>query len=269
LQRERLIYRKIKKKTKGHNKVNSLGEEQPCAGNRLAAFYFAGTPFELYDDDDMDSEDPNLNGDDGDPVQRPDTDLMEDSDVPCTDVFNANNCNVLVNAYVRPTYDLTGENVGSFNANVDDGLIASYRNSYFQNQSTEASESFWTVYFLGAYQYTTLLDGDPPDATMYGLTDGVAANDGEGSVIFNEENRDHEYASLDDYNPFPTWRTRPVNRRFTMAHEAGHLFGGTHQDYTPFTTDSGLMTQGDKIIHPIFTTVTINKIRGGTGILHP
>lgn len=208
---------------------------------------FAGTPFELYDDDDMDDEDALLNGDEGDNVPEPDITLMRSNDIVCPDTFNASNCNVFVNAYVQPVYDLRGEDLNAFDANVDNPLIASYQNVYFQNRATEASESFWTVYLLGAYQYQATNDGDP--STQGGVLGTVVALNGVGATLFTEVNRPLEYA------PLPTWQTRPVSRRFTVAHEIGHLFFGEHEDM-------GLMSQSTVRTSPLFDPRTINKIRG-------
>jgi hypothetical protein len=177
----------------------------------------AGDQFTLYDDDDMDDDDhPTLNGDENDSMPIPDTGLIENSHSMCPDAHTANNCNVFAAAYVRPTYDLLGEIVNAFNSNVDDGLIGSYRSLYFQNSATEASETFWTVYLLGAYQYRTNSDGDPgEEGGVLGVVDQL---NGVGGAVFFEMNRPTEYAVM------PGWDTRPVARRFTIAHEIGHLF---------------------------------------------
>ena len=223
--------------------------------------------FALYDDDDMDDNDVEvLKGDQGDDVDEPDFGLLISNDVPCSNSFDTNNCNILVSAYVTPLRDLAGSHQNTdFYINATDANLVSIRMGFFQNRQYEASVVLWTVYLLGAYQYTEQDDSDPDlQGAILGKTDGVSANDGEGSVIFNEVNRTHEYNVLDILNPnVLSWTTRPVNRRFTIAHEVGHLFGGTHEDYTTSTTNAGLMAQSTIRLNPPFTDATINKIRGG------
>lgn len=236
--------------------------------NNLGTFNVAnGDSFILYDDDDMDDEDTgNLNGDDGDNVPAPRSDSIPDiirsNDTACSDTFNANNCNVFVNAYVRPVYDLTGEDINLFSANTDDIDRAFYRRTYFQNRNSEASEVFWTVWLFGAYQDIENVnidlnsDGDPGEsAGTFGVVDNI---NGEGASIFTELLRPNEYTSL------PTPTTRPVGKRFTVAHEIGHLFFGLHEDWDdPATQNAGLMAQSGLRQSPLFTDTTINKIRGG------
>jgi hypothetical protein len=229
--------------------------------NNTGVFSVAnGDQFILYDDDDMDDDDvTSLNGDTGDNVPAPHSDtvpdLLRDNDTACTDTFNANNCNVFVNAYVRPVFDLTGEDIPLFSSNVNNADIASYRNTYFQNRGTEASEVFWTVWLFGAYQLENAT-GDPDiPPTTWGQVDDINAV---GATIFTETNRPTEYALTS------TPSTRPVAKRFTVAHEIGHLFYGLHDDYDgPVSSDAGLMAQTGLRTSPIFTNTTINKIRGG------
>ena len=228
------------------NTTNSIRVRATVGGT---ATINAGETFQLYDDDDFnDNNGTSLNGDTGENVPRPDTDLMQDSDTACSDVFNTNNCNVFVNAYVRPTFDLIGEDIPAFSSNVDDADISSYRNAYFQNRAMEASETFWTVYLFGAYQYEQEGDGDPnEEGSTFGAVDDF---NGIGASLFTETNRPVEYRLA------PNWQSRPVGRRFTAAHEIGHLFYGTHGD-------TGLMAQTGTRINPLFDNRTINKIRGG------
>jgi hypothetical protein len=101
---------------------------------------------------------------------------------------------------------------------------------------------------IGAYQYGSDEDGDPDhEGSVLGTT--VALND-EGAWIFQEVNRPREYAIMQN------WNTRPVGRRFTVAHEIGHLFYGEH-------SDMGLMRQSILRTSPLLSNITINKIRGG------
>ncbi len=239
----------------------------------------ASTTFELYDDDDMDDEDVgNLNGDDGDDVDEPDFGILTSNDTACTNTFNANNCNVFLSAYVRPVQDLatSNENV-PFATHVDDAAIAALRNAHFQNQTHHARDDFWAIYTLGVYQAEEINnDGDPNEQPIgggqinlggvQGRVDSLGGT-GEGAVTFLEPARATEWNIINVY--FPAWNTRPVGRRFTLAHEVGHLFDGQHGDNATGTTDAGLMRQTSNRTSPLFTDVTINKIRGGTMITHP
>jgi hypothetical protein len=234
-----------------------------------------GQSFTLYDDDDFnDNDGTTLDGDNlpspGEDVDEPDSGLLTSNDVPCSNVYNTNNCNVFVSAYVRPVFDLAErpENI-PFYSNVSSTSLASIRMSYFQNRVWQARTDFWTIYLLGAYQFERSVDADPDsEAPIFGFKDGPNANDGEGAVIFNELGRPNEYEDLNILNPVD-WRTRPINRRFTVAHEVGHLFGGEHEDYRPGTMDAGVMADSLSRTSPLFTDTTINKIRGGTGIFYP
>jgi len=227
----------------------------------------------LYDDDDFnDNDGAVLDGDSGsnEDVSEPDIGLLTSDDVPCLNVFDANNCNVFVSAYIRPVFDLSGshENI-PFYSNVSSTSLASIRTSYFQNRAWQASTDFWTIYLLGAYQFEKSRDGDPEyEGSIFGFKDGPGTNDGEGATIFNEVGRPTEYEHLNTINPID-WRLRPINRRFTIAHEVGHLFGGEHDDYNPGTTNAGVMEDSLSRTSPLFTDTTINKIRGGTMLYHP
>jgi hypothetical protein len=226
--------------------------------------------FILYDDDDI-NNDGVTDGDENDDVPEPDLGILTSDDVRCDNTFNTNNCNMFLPAYIRPMKDLSGngETITYINANA--AKITNIRETFFQNRPYEASIDFWTIYLLGAYQYRTDLDSDSDfEDAIAGITDGIAPNDGEGSVVFAELTRAAEYNILDIFNPsIPSWRFRPVDNRFTTAHELGHLFGATHRDFTERTTNAGLMAEGFRRVTPSFTEVTINKIRGGTGLYHP
>lgn len=230
-----------------------------------------GDSFTLYDDDDMDDEDVgNLNGDQGDNVPEPDLGLLTPNEVSCSNTFNTNNCNVFVSAYVQPTYDLSGSHEDiPFYTNTSSSSLANIRTSYFQNKMYEANTDFWTIYLLGAYQFESSIDGDPDSSgAIFGFKDGPGTNDGEGAVIFNEVGRPREYENMNTINPVD-WRMRPVSRRFTVAHEVGHLFGGDHDDYNPGTMEAGIMADSLFRTSPLFSNTTINKIRGGTMLYHP
>ncbi|MGH9819331.1 MAG: hypothetical protein ACRD43_04105, partial [Pyrinomonadaceae bacterium] len=218
---------------------------------------FAGTQFQLFDDDDFNDDDgANMDGDTlpspGEDVPEPDTSMVTaGSDDPATNVF--------AQAYVRPVYDIVNTHNNSiFQANTAGGFQTDLRPLFVDRDSTStnADPEFWTVYILGSYQHTLSRDNDPStESAVRGIVDAITGDtsggsDGEGSgaLIFVEVHRVHE---IDDPGPF-------VNERHTVAHELGHLFSGQH------TPDGGLM--GFPIASDFFSPITINKIRG---IAHP
>jgi hypothetical protein len=205
-------------------------------------FIAANSSFTLYDDDDFnDNDGAVLDGDDGENLPMPDkSKVTENSDDPNTNVFAP--------AYVHPKYD-----IGNNNDNVN--FISNYtsddptyiRNLYDFNQIlTEHDSEFWTVYLLGAYQFTIFLDGDPySENTAYGYADALNYS-GEGASIFLEANRPKEYPL--------GWASRPVSQALTVAHELGHLFNGRH-------IDGGLMAEPFNITNGNFDRTTIVRIR--------
>ena len=227
--------------------------------------------FVLYDDDDMDDNDvANLNGDAGDDVGEPDFGLLTSDDTACPNTFNANNCNVFLNAYVRPVAGLATsyEDVG-FNTNVTLAEIATLRTTYFQNRTHHERDDIWAIYVLGLYQGETADDGDPDGSSiLWGEVDSLGGT-GEGAWVFLEPSRPTEWNILDVINPTNPWATRPVGRRFTLAHEVGHLFDVRHDDFASGTTNAGIMAQTSIRSSPLFVDTAINKIRGGTGITNP
>jgi hypothetical protein len=193
--------------------------------------------FVLYDDDDM-NDDGVLDGDEGDVVPEPDTSLLQSVDTPCPSAITANNCNDFASAYVRPYYDLTGNqrNVTYF-ANRSDTEIDTLVQTYFQNRATEASEEFWTIYLLGAYQNEEGKSGDPNrvGSAVFGATGTLE------STIYGEIARPTEYEEIDRRFPGVGWRNRSIGNKFTTAHEVGHLFGCNHMDGGSLTNDYGVM----------------------------
>jgi hypothetical protein len=226
-----------------------------------------GEVFTLYDDDDFNDDDPLLNGDEGDNVPEPDLSLLQPTDSACPDEISAANCNVFAPAYIRPVYDLQDflDEV-TFSANVDDFSILSIRQFNFENRATQASQTFWTIYLLGGYQYTVYADGDPDslpvaaesgNLSVYGVADSV------GATIFTELGRAREYERMNRENMtgFPRWQDRPVTRKHTMAHEVGHLFDGGHFDIDVEFNNAGLMSPSENRVRGVFSDVTLDKIR--------
>ena len=241
-----------------------------------------GQSFILYDDDDHNDDDGNsLDGDNGEVLDLPDLRLLQDSDVVCVDEYDINNCNSFAIAYIRPTYDLrgSGERI-PFELNSSSvAMETTIRNKdNFDNFDHHDSSDFWTIYLLGAYQYQPdelepLGDGDPDWAiSLYGQAVPPTGTSKIGAYITMELNRTKEFEILDA--PWigrppgiPSWTKRPIGNRFTVAHEVGHLFGGTHEDYVgtpPYKPQDAWLMAGSDELHAIFNAVTLNKIRSIT-----
>jgi len=191
-----------------------------------------GKSFVLYDDDDIgDNNDSMVDGDQGEQVPTPDTSMLQDSDDPTKNIFAA--------AYVRPIYDLTGnQNDVPFVANMPDdssSFLPIYR---FQAQQPDTELSYWTVYLLGAYQPAIAHDNDPVEDAYLGEVDSIR---GVGANVFSELLTDHEGLVTQTSSP-----------AVVAAHEIGHLFGGQH-------TDGGIMTTGNSDL--TFSPTTLNAIR--------
>jgi hypothetical protein len=60
-----------------------------------------------------------------------------------------------------------------------------------------------------------------------------------------------------------SWQNRPVGKKYTVAHELGHLFGGEHNLGTNGPADPGLMASSTVRTSGVFSNVTVNAIRGG------
>ena len=213
--------------------------------------------FILYDDDDV-NDDGVLDGDEGDTVPEPDRGLLQSVDTPCPSAYTANNCNVFASAYVRPEYDLTGNqrNVTYF-ANRSNTEIDTLVQTFFQAKSTEASEVFWTIYLLGAYQQLETDSSDPDRlGALYGVTGTLE------STIFEELARATEYEDFDRlYTSVAPWRNRSIGKRFTSAHEVGHLFGCDHMDGGSAVTDYGVMGTVDTRTTANYNDYSLNIIR--------
>lgn len=221
-----------------------------------------GWNFGLYDDDDFNSDDTgHLNGDNGEDIPAPDLSLLQDSDDPAR--------NKLAPAYIRPTYDLSGENTNvPFVANTPDSDlatrepgIADFESMFrFDNIATENDPDFWTIYALNAYQDTSPCDLDPLTEGTVGRCGPLGRNDdffGQGFAIFVE--------SIHDYHSYLISTGTPISdQRKANAialNEVGNLFGasdgegGIMNDDVPCTADC-----------LDFSLVTLDKIRRAT---HP
>ncbi len=228
--------------------------------NNTGVFSISPTDsFVLYDDDDM-NDDGVLDGDEGDVVLEPDRGLLQAVDTPCTSVaITANNCNVFASAYVVPAYDLTGNqrNV-PFSETISSSGVDTLVQTYFQNKATEANQSFWTIYLLGAYQTSDYsLHRDPNRSNaLYGETGTIE------STVFIELARPTEYDVMNQRYPLvPVWTLRSIGNKFTTAHEVGHLFGCNHTDGMPLATDYGVMGIASSRTTATFNNYSLNIIR--------
>jgi hypothetical protein len=135
----------------------------------------------------------------------------------------------------------------------DKDLITNY---WFDNFRTHKSNDIWTVYVLGAFQGTTLEDGDPnseggggADSGKSGIIGGIADKQSIGVHIFYVGVLEKNGGDLVSSNGSGT------GEQDVVVHEIGHLFGAQHGD-------GGLMDQKDRL----FTRKSIAKIRK---IKHP
>jgi hypothetical protein len=129
--------------------------------------------------------------------------------------------NVFAPAYVQPAYDVgDGNGAVAFVLNTPDGageealLLATYD---FDTVAVEASDIFWTVYLLGAYQMQTEedCDRDSDENCTAGQVDDL---NGQGVSVFLESAREFEVTGPGDG---PSGVT---------VHEMGHLFNSVHPD---------------------------------------
>jgi hypothetical protein len=204
--------------------------------NTTSAAFTIGSnvQFQLYDDDDYDNGDNTLvDGDHGENIPMPPTDLLaEESDDPTMNIFAP--------AYIWPVYDIGDDNDNSvFASNVAADAGQAIRDLFdFDQVATEASTEFWTAYLLGAYQYTLEYDNDPETEPQYvGITDQL---NGQGSVVFLESNGVKECFGSIEFCSIPG----------TSAHEIGHLLNADEGD-------GGIMDS----VSLIFSPTSINKIR--------
>jgi hypothetical protein len=213
---------------KGRIVIDDVGAF-PVVGSRAGTITVSGEilqnpanrTFTLYDDDDFNNNNgADLDGDEGEALAAPDRSWARDSDDPAENAF--------ARAYVKPTYDLSGQNTNpTVPFALNDDLPSFWK--YFDNQKYVGDKNYWVAYLLGAYQYLAIEDSDP---------DGAATQWGSGSLswgaaVFLESGRPEETSRYAAKASF-------VNQAATTAHELGHWF---QQDNDTIKTDpdGGLM----------------------------
>jgi hypothetical protein len=240
------------------NTVNTVTVQNPY-GSLITLF--AGTQFQLYDDDDFnDNDGANVDGDTGEDIPEPDMALLT---AGSDDV----NTNIFAPAYVRPVYDIVDPRDNClFASNPLSEQAVDLRPLFtpcWDSSNTNTDSAYWSVLVLGSYQDIIDLDNDPStDGGSQGVVDeitGVTGDlEGSGALIFMEVHRTHE---IPTYNPNPQDVTSLAN---TVGHEIGHLFSSEHGDGEIMGV---IQPDGTLIITSShFSSVTIRKIRG---LMHP
>ncbi|MEP6849545.1 MAG: hypothetical protein ABI999_11865, partial [Acidobacteriota bacterium] len=242
------------------NTANSVTVQNPV-GSLITLF--AGTQFQLYDDDDFNDDNGTLlDGDTGEDIPDPSDPLLNGTAL-LTGGSDVESTNVFAPAYVQPVYDLPNpRNNCLFQANTIGGLAENLRPLFtpcWDSSATNTDQSFWSVLVFGAYQDNLAQDHDPSaEGISWGIVDAITlhSDDGEGSgaLIFTELHRPHET---------PGYTNNPANLASmanTVAHEVGHLFSCRHGE-------QGLMGNANGIVQSSqFTPTSIHNIRI---LLHP
>ena len=224
-----------------------------------------GQSFLAYDDDDFNDNDGLVpKGDEGETVTMPGVLLMlEPLDSECVPASDPSPCNVLAPAYIRPVYDLGGNDFVPFYKYLNDDDRNSLFGTWFFNRDHEGRENFWVIYLLTAYQPDQYYNNDP-DRLLFGTPDRIrTSSDHRGAVLFLELNRAREYDYMDLENEgIPSWQNRPVSRRHEFAREVGVMFGGrpTDADGEPDNAKS-LMAGAEIRMRSVFGETTLTRIR--------
>lgn len=212
---------------------------------------FSADKFKLYDDDDFNRSNPDGSswsvseaGDEGEQIPQPDVSFMQDSDELTQNIFTR--------AYIRPKYDLAGEN----------SRLAFVRNTtgdatHFDNIAHVEDPDFWVVYLLNAYQPDEEDDNDPNDGEFVTVAD-LMPGASSALVFFVETRTDLENEFLAAGNPIPAHLAELGH----VVHYTARLFGAEVGDGGIMGDNTGYCTGGCLS----FTGVSLNKIRSA---LHP
>lgn len=212
---------------------------------------FSVDTFKLYDDDDFNRSNPagsgwsaSAAGDEGEQIPQPDVSFMQDSDELTLNIFTR--------AYIRPKYDLAGEN-----AHLPFVRNTAGDATRFDNIAHVNDPDFWVVYLLNAYQSYEEDDNDPNNGEFETIADLIQGASS-ALVFFVETRTDLENEFMAAGNPIPAH----LAELGYVAHYTARLFGaevgdgGIMGDNTGYCTGSCLS----------FTGVSLNKMRSA---LHP
>ncbi|MFN0139789.1 MAG: cohesin domain-containing protein [Pyrinomonadaceae bacterium] len=222
-----------------------------------------GTPFTLFDDDDLCG---NGNGDEGCDIGTPDLSLVQPNDDPSQNVYT--------HAYIVPEYaSLIQFASGDVPVNLNmDGFEAFSQIDLERESCSTERDDYWVAYVQGAYQGATGADwdadGEPVSSTggspnPVGDSDNepnIARQGGLGSLIYLETVRDKTRVVGQGGHSHPGG---------VVAHEIGHQFGLSGDNcldrrvdpscQTPGGVDYGIMSYGSTSV--FFDTTHLSKLR--------
>lgn len=178
---------------------------------------FIGMTYEIFDDDEKHPVnlsgwefkngaqlwDPNVTYADGVNSRFARAYIVPDFKTLNTATLNPNN---------RPPFVLNSKSY----ADVD--LLSCYS---FENIATEASEDFWTVYILGAFQGVPWEDGDPDGEQMIS---GIIDSKKIGAHIYLEGSVEKSGGLYKEAT------VKGIGEQDVVVHELSHLFGTRHED---------------------------------------
>jgi hypothetical protein len=186
-------------------------------------------------------------------VPMPNIQWMEDSDDHGINLYAA--------AYIRPTYDLQGnqDDLPFFLNATHSGALSAYPTleefvsmTKFDNVIHRRDENFWTVYLLGAFQPPKPSDNDPDGEAYSGglVYDGISY-DGYGSAVYMETSID---LLLEGFNALSAY----YDLRNVAVHETAHLLGAEHHE-------GGLMLHSEGPVPSMkFSEKSLRTMRGIT-----
>ncbi len=108
----------------------------------------------------------------------------------------------------------------------------------FNQQATEASEDFWTVYLLGGYQYTIDRDEDPETEApnvFAGVTD---VQNGMGSIVFMETNGPKECNLTGSFCIIADTAAHEIGHQANADHGEGGIMDGLSNSFSPTSLSS-------------------------------
>ena len=211
-----------------------------------------------YDDDDFNSSDgANPDGDTAEDITASPLNFLQNND---DNMCGDGSCNMYANAFIRPVLDLGGNNSNvPFVLHETGGGAALPPTYQFANVGTEENQLFWTVYLLGAYQFTINRDWDPlAGRIVFGIVDAIS---GQGANVFLEATRECRI------NPTCSPIQKPLTEAVTSVHEVAHLLEARHC-FDAGISSCGSATGGPDIMAPFnagaitgFNQDNLNRLR--------